>query len=111
MTNNSNWIKDNLFSIANLLLILATFTYQYGISTAKLAASEAKMEVMQKVVNDMTTNGHPPTEARVTALEKKTDDLAVLKNIVSTQADNIAKLTDLVRSDHDILIRISLQQK
>ncbi len=107
----NNWVKENAFSIANLLLILVSFTYQYGQNSAKLAAAETKIEVVTKTVSDVVQNGHPATEARVTALEKKTDDLAVLKNIVTTQADNIRQLTDLVRSDHDLLIRLTMQPK
>ncbi len=110
--NDTSWIRKNLFSIINLLVIIATFAYKYGIATnkaqaleAKALATEVRNDNQDRILADLVTNGHPAHEARITVLEKKTDDLAVLKNIVMTQSENIKNLTDTVRQDHDILLR------
>ena len=105
------WVKANLFGLVNLVLIAVTFSYNYGAMSSKIQTMESKVELTQTQVNNIQLNGtsdRPQFEARLVALEKKTDDLAVLKNIVQTQSENIRQLSDIVRSDHDILVRLSL---
>ncbi len=113
-TGLSDWIKSNLFGCINLILILVTFSYNYGIMTSKITATEAQAQsaiTQIQAINLNGTSARPAYEARLIALEKKTDDLSVLKNIVQTQSDNIKQLTDTVRSDHDILIQLIAQLK
>ncbi len=96
------WLRSNLFGLINLVLIIATFAYNYGVMSSKLTALELKTESNQKQITDIQLYGttqRPAYEARLVALEKKTDDLAVLKNIVQTQSENIRQLTDTVRAD------------
>ena len=109
----SEWLKGNIFGVVNLGLILTTFAYNYGVMSSHIGVIDAKVDANTKEVSNIEINGtaqRPAYEARLVALEKKTDDLAVLKNIVQTQNDSISKLSDLVRSDHDILLRLTMQK-
>ncbi len=105
-----SWLKANLFSVINLVILAVGLAFSYGVSSAKMEALEVKAEVQQKLIADMVQNGHPAHEARITSLEKKTDDLSVLKQIVNQQSENIKNLTDTVRQDHDILLRLVSQK-
>ncbi len=53
----------------------------------------------------------PAVEARLSLLEKKTDDLSVLKQIVTQQSENIKSLSETVKSDHDLLVSLIAQLK
>lgn len=101
----SEWVKDNAFSIFNIVVLVAAFAYQQGATNVKSAMFEDRMVTAEKKIEDMDRIGHPAHEARIASLERKTDDLAVLKNIVQTQSENIRQLTETVKSDHDILLR------
>lgn len=107
------WLKTNLFNIINLVLLLVGLAYNYGNLNSKIVTLEVNGAKTAEQVNDIELHGtaaRPAYEARLVALEKKTDDLAVLKQIVQTQSDNISKLSEIVRADHDVLVRMSMQK-
>lgn len=104
--NLTDWLKSNIFSIINLVVILVGFGYQYGSVTGKITSIDQRMTVAEKKIEDQELYGHPDHERRIAALEKKTDDFSSVRSIVQTQSDQINKLADIVSKDHDVIIKI-----
>lgn len=107
----TDWLKGNIFSIVNLLIIAIGLAYTSGQIQSRLQVVEAQVAESKKVIGDIVINGRPAYETRIAALEHRTDDLSVLKAMVQNQSVQISQLYETVSRDHDLIIRLSAMPK
>src|ERR1035437_1457873 len=53
--NQTNWVKNNVFNLFNLLIILITFTYGYGNLSAKVESHSAKITILESKNDQLNT--------------------------------------------------------
>jgi hypothetical protein len=117
MTKNQNnddkkfsfgeFIRENAFSVINIIIVIAGFAYQQGQLNMKIGGMETRLTAAEKVVNDMEKFGHPDHERRIVLLENRNDQIAKLAALQEMQNKSISDLAGVVAKDHDILIRFA----
>lgn len=107
------FIRDNLVTI---LTAVASIAISYGATRAgnsfAIAASTKHLEELDRRQNEMEArvrymeqHGHEEHERRIVKLEEQKAD--VLANSISEQGKQISKLADMVKEDHDSIMKLT----
>jgi len=89
---NKTWIQNNIFNIVQLLVLLATMGYGYGVLHSQVEQTAQRLDEMK---------------TRIVILETKNDQLATVMLICQQNTAAIEELRKIVSSDHDLIIRLA----
>lgn len=87
--STGKWIKDNAVAIIGLIMTACTLVYGYGVMNQRL-------NYVEQAVGQLSQEA---------AERVKADETKTLMATVKNHADQIRDLTEIVRRDHELLIR------
>ena len=105
-TKASDWVKEHWWNVLQFLVVMIGAAYAYGTFVSKVSSLENTVKEISVKLEDQIKNGNPEYERRIISLEKRTDDLSSVRQIVLTQSEQIRDLKDIVYKDHDSIMKL-----
>lgn len=102
--NGRKLTLTSILAIVNLLLLLIGGAMAWQHSRDQASVVETRLLSLETNVKTMAEFGHPDHERRITKLELIKADATAL--VVTNLANQIDKLADVVRTDHDSVVTL-----